>query len=155
MELSEFIEKIKTIHKNDGTKLMALQLAQTEFGYVSKEAVAAIAKEFNTTTSDIYSTATFYAQFTFDKKGKYIINVCLGTACYVKGAANILSKFEDLLKIKLGQTTEDGLFTLTSARCVGCCGMAPVVMVNDKVYSSLKVDQCEAIINEYKAKEGK
>ncbi|XQP55926.1 MAG: NAD(P)H-dependent oxidoreductase subunit E [Mycoplasmoidaceae bacterium] len=149
MTIQEFATEIKKIHSHNGTKLMCLQLAQTEFGYVSREAMTEIAKEFNTTTSEIYSIATFYAQFTFNKKGKYVINVCLGTACYVKGSAQILEQFEKILGIKLGETTPDGMFSLSSARCVGCCGLAPVIMVNDKVYSIKSLDQCQDIINEY------
>mgnify|MGYP003294246705 CR=1 FL=1 len=98
MTIEEFANEIKQIHDKNGTKLMCLQKAQTEFGYLSKEAMTAIANEFGTTTSEIYSIASFYAQFTFVKKGKYVINVCLGTACYVKGSAQILEKFEELFE---------------------------------------------------------
>ena len=152
MTIQEFEAKVKQIHDKNGTKLMCLQLAQTEFGYLSKEAMGIIAKEFGTTTSEIYSIATFYAQFTFVKKGKYVISVCLGTACYVKGSAKVLEKFEQILGIKVGETTNDGLFTLTTARCVGCCGLAPVTMINDKVYS-FKPDDCQDVIDEIMQKE--
>jgi len=154
MTIQEFETKIKEIHANNGSKLMCLQEAQTAFGYLSREVMGAIAKEFGTTTSEIYSIATFYAQFTFVKKGKYVITVCLGTACYVKGSADVLAKFEQILGIKLGETTADGMFSLAAARCVGCCGLAPVTMVNDKVYT-LKPGDCQRIVDEYKAKEGK
>lgn len=154
MTIQEFEQRVKKIHDENGTKLMCLQLAQTEFGYLSREAMTIIAKEFHTTTSEIYSIATFYAQFTFVKKGKYVINVCLGTACYVKGSADLLAKFEQLLGIKLGETTQDGLFSLAAARCVGCCGLAPVVMVNDKVYS-LTPAKCADVIKEYRDLEAK
>lgn len=150
MTIQEFEGKVKQIHAKDGTKLMCLQLAQTEFGYLSQEVMTIIANEFDTTTSDIYSIASFYAQFTFVKKGKFVINVCLGTACYVKGSADILAKFEQILGIKLGETTQDGMFTLACARCVGCCGLAPVIMVNDKVYS-MTVDKCQEIVDKYHA----
>lgn len=146
MTIEEFAIQAKQIHAKNGTKLMCLQEAQTAFGYISKEAMRVIADEFDTTTSEIYSIATFYAQFTFVKKGKYVINVCLGTACYVKGSAKVLEKFEQILGIKLGETTPDGMFTLSSARCVGCCGLAPVTMVNDKVYS-ITPDQVQDLIN--------
>jgi len=154
MEIKDFQAEIAKIHAENGTKLMCLQLAQTNFGYLSQEVIGLIAKEFNTTTSEIYSIATFYAQFTFVKKGKYVINVCLGTACYVKGSQAILEKFEQVLGIKLGQTTNDGLFSLAAARCVGCCGLAPVVMINETVYQ-MSVDKVEGLVNEYKAKAGK
>lgn len=147
MTTQEFTEKVKQIHSKNGTKLMCLQLAQNEFGYLSKESMAIIANEFGVTTSEIYSIATFYAQFSFVKKGKYVITVCLGTACYVKGSAKILERFEQILGIKLGETTHDGLITLASARCVGCCGLAPVIMINDKVYS-IKPEDCQSTINQ-------
>ncbi|XQP55042.1 MAG: NAD(P)H-dependent oxidoreductase subunit E [Mycoplasmoidaceae bacterium] len=146
MTIEEFAARIKQIHSKNGTKLMCLQEAQANFGYLSREAMRMIADEFNTTTSEIYSIATFYTQFTFTKKGKYVITVCLGTACYVKGSAKVLEKFEQILGIKLGETTEDGMFTLASARCVGCCGLAPVTMINDKVYTILP-DQVQETID--------
>ena len=151
MTIQEFEARVKQIHAENGTKLMCLQEAQVAFGYLSTEVMEMIAKEFNTTTSEIYAIASFYAQFSFVKKGKYVINVCLGTACYVKGSANILAKFEQILGIKCGETTKDGLFSIAAARCVGCCGLAPVAMINDKVYS-LSVDKCQGIIDEYKAR---
>ena len=146
MTIEEFATKIKQIHSKNGTKLMCLQEAQANFGYLSREAMRLIADEFDTTTSEIYSIATFYTQFTFTKKGKYVITVCLGTACYVKGSAKVLEKFEQILGIKLGETTEDGMFTLSTARCVGCCGLAPVTMINDKVYTILP-DQVQETID--------
>lgn len=157
MTIEEFATRIKEIHKKNGTKLMCLQEAQANFGYLSREVMRLIADEFDTTTSEIYSIATFYTQFTFVKKGKYVITVCLGTACYVKGSAKVLEKFEQTLGIKLGQTTEDGMFTLASARCVGCCGLAPVTMINDKVFT-ITPDQVQetvdAIIEHDKNKSG-
>lgn len=146
MTIEEFSKRIKEIHAKNGTKLMCLQEAQANFGYLSREAMRLIADEFDTTTSEIYSIATFYTQFTFVKKGKYVITVCLGTACYVKGSAKVLEKFEQILGIKLGETTEDGMFTLASARCVGCCGLAPVTMINDKVYT-ITPDQVQETID--------
>ena len=146
MTIEEFATQIKKIHGKNGTKLMCLQLAQTEFGYISKEVMRVIAEEYDTTTSEIYSIATFYSQFTFVKKGKYTIAVCLGTACYVKGSAKVLEKFEQILGIKLGETTSDGMFTLATARCVGCCSLAPVTMINNKVYS-VKPDQVQEVID--------
>lgn len=157
MTIEEFALRVKQIHSKNGTKLMCLQEAQTSFGYLSREVMRLIADEFNTTTSEIYSIATFYTQFTFVKKGKYVITVCLGTACYVKGSAKVLDKFEQILGIKLGQTTHDGMFTLATARCVGCCGLAPVTMINDKVYTITPEHVQETIneiINSDKAKGG-
>jgi NADH-quinone oxidoreductase subunit E/NADP-reducing hydrogenase subunit HndA len=103
--------------------------------------------------SEIYGVVTFYSFFSLTPKGKYVVGVCLGTACYVKGSQLVLDKFAELLKIKPGETTEDGLFTLDILRCVGACAIAPAVSINGKVYPMVKVNGVEAIINEYRAKE--
>ncbi|MDR3329679.1 MAG: NAD(P)H-dependent oxidoreductase subunit E [Mycoplasmataceae bacterium] len=145
-----FAEKCKEIKNSNGTKLMALQEAQTIFGFLDKDAMNVVARIFETTTSEIYAIASFYAQFKFVKQGKYRISLCLGTACYVRGAAKIQTKLEEVLQVKMGETTGDGKFTLGSARCVGCCGLAPVMLINEKVYPAVKPDQVPGIINEYK-----
>ena len=95
----------------------------------------------------------FYSFFSLQPKGKYVIGVCIGTACYVKGGANVLDKFSELLKIKVGQTSSDGLFTLDGLRCIGACGIAPALTINGKVYPKVKVTDVEAIIKEYRDKE--
>jgi NADH:ubiquinone oxidoreductase subunit E len=144
-----FAERVKEIKTKNGTKLMALQEAQVKFGYLDKDAMNVIAKIFETTTNDIYAIASFYAQFKFVKQGKYRISLCLGTACYVRGAAKIQQRLEEVLQLKMGETSKDGKFTLGSARCVGCCGLAPVMLINEKVYPAVKPDQVPEIINEY------
>ncbi|MDR0675000.1 MAG: NAD(P)H-dependent oxidoreductase subunit E [Mycoplasmataceae bacterium] len=144
-----FAERVKEIRAKNGTKLMALQEAQVKFGYLDKDAMNIIANVFQTTTNDIYAIASFYAQFKFVKQGKYRIALCLGTACYVRGAAKIQQKLEEVLQMKMGETSKDGKFTLGSARCVGCCGLAPVMLINEKVYPAVKPDQVPDIINEY------
>jgi NADH:ubiquinone oxidoreductase subunit E len=145
----DFTQTLKEIKANHGTKLMALQEAQVKFGYLDKDAMNIIAKEFETTTNEIYAIASFYAQFKFVKQGKYRISLCLGTACYVRGAAKIQQKLEEVLQMKMGETSKDGKFTLGSARCVGCCGLAPVMLINEKVYPAVKPEQVSSIINEY------
>lgn len=149
-KFTQFSDLIKKIVKTNGTRLMALQEAQQMFGYLDKDAMTIIAREFNTSTSEIYSIASFYSQFKFVKQGKYRISLCLGTACYVRGAANVQKKLEEVLKVKMNETTPDGKFTLGNARCVGCCGLAPVMLINEKVYPSVKPDQIPNIIGEYK-----
>jgi NADH:ubiquinone oxidoreductase subunit E len=149
---SKFESLIKQIKNDKGTKLMALQLAQTEFGYLEKDAIEIIANIFETSTEEIYSIASFYSQFKFTKQGKFRIALCLGTACYVRGAGNIQKKLEEILKVKMGETTSDGIFTLGSARCVGCCGLAPVMLINETVYPAVKPEQVQTILNEYKGK---
>jgi NADH:ubiquinone oxidoreductase subunit E len=151
-KFNDFTEKVRLIKKNNGTKLMALQEAQVLFGYLEKDAMDIVAKVFDTSTSDIYAIASFYAQFKFTKQGKYRIALCLGTACYVRGAAKIQDRLENELKIKMGSTTADGKFTLGSARCVGCCGLAPVMLINETVYPAVKPDQIPTILAEYNDK---
>jgi NADH:ubiquinone oxidoreductase subunit E len=147
--LVTFTEHVKDIKNKNGTKLMALQDAQVQFGYLDQDVMRIIADVFNTTTSEIYAIASFYAQFKFVKQGKYRISLCLGTACYVRGAANIQRKLEECLNLKTGQTTPDGKFTLGVARCVGCCGLAPVMLINEKVYPAVKPEQIPTILGEY------
>lgn len=149
-KFKEFDVIVNNIVNTKGTKLMALQEAQQKFGYLDRDAISIIAKAFNTSTNEIYSIASFYSQFKFTKQGKYRISLCLGTACYVRGAANVQKKLEEVLKVKMNETTPDGKFTLGNARCVGCCGLAPVMLINEKVYPSVKPDQIPNIIGEYK-----
>ncbi|GHU34657.1 NADH dehydrogenase [Bacilli bacterium] len=149
-KFKQFEETILKIKKSDGTKLMALQEAQTVFGYLDKDAMNMIAKIFETSTNEIYSIASFYSQFKFVKQGKYRIALCLGTACYVRGAAKVQTKLEEVLQVKMGGTTPDGKFTLGSARCVGCCGLAPVMLINEKVYPTMTPDKVPVVISEYK-----
>ncbi|MDR2823454.1 MAG: NAD(P)H-dependent oxidoreductase subunit E [Mycoplasmataceae bacterium] len=149
-KFNDFEHVITNIKKQNGTKLMALQHAQTVFGYLDKDAMAMVAKIFETTTNEIYAIASFYTQFKFVKQGKYRIALCLGTACYVRGASKIQQKLEEVLKVKMNETTSDGKFTLGSARCVGCCGLAPVMLINEKVYPTVKPEQVANIIGEYK-----
>ncbi len=104
--------------------------------------------------AEIYRVVTFYSFFSLTHKGKYIIGCCLGTACYVKGAQNVIDKFSEILGIKPGQTTADGLFTLDALRCIGACGIAPAVSISGTVYPKMSVDKVPAIIKELKEKEG-
>ncbi|MBR2375139.1 MAG: NAD(P)H-dependent oxidoreductase subunit E, partial [Clostridia bacterium] len=103
--------------------------------------------------AEIYGVVTFYSFFSLTPKGKYVIGVCLGTACYVKGAQQIIDKFSEIIGIKPGETSADGLFTLDALRCIGACGIAPAVTINGKVYPKLTVDAVPKIVNEYKAME--
>ena len=105
--------------------------------------------------AEIYGVVTFYTQFTINPKGKYHIGVCLGTACYVKGAQLVMDKFSELLGIKPGETTDDGLFTIDALRCIGACAIAPAVTINGKVYPKMTVDAVPGVVREYLEKEGK
>jgi NADH-quinone oxidoreductase subunit E/NADP-reducing hydrogenase subunit HndA len=129
-----------------------LRIAQEIFGYLPIEVQEFVAKEMNIPVSKIYGVVTFYNFFTMIPRGKYNINVCLGTACYVKGAARIVSMLEEELEIKMGSTTTDGLFTLSAVRCVGACSLAPVLVIGDDTFGRLETkEQIKDIIKKHRA----
>ena len=138
-------------HKGEPGALMpVLQEAQNIFGYVPQDVQQIIADGLGTTLAEVYGVATFYAQFSLEPKGQYVVGVCLGTACYVKGSQKVLDKLSEELKIPVGKTTPDGVFTLNATRCLGACGLAPVMMINDDVYGRLTPDQIPDIIAKYR-----
>ncbi len=141
--LKEFIEENR--NKKDFILQILLE-AQKIFGYLPEEVQYFIAKETNVPSAKIYGIITFYNFFRTKPIGKYVINVCLGTACHVKGAPRIIETFERCLGIKVGETTEDKLFTLSTARCFGACGLAPVIMINEEVYGKVTPAEIENII---------
>ena len=143
-----------SLPEKDGALIPMLHKAQEEYGYLSHEVQLYVAHKLGVPTSKVFGVATFYSLFNLERKGRYRINVCLGTACYVRGAEGILDAFEKELKIKRTETTKDGLFTLDSIRCVGACGLAPVVMVNDKVYGRVTPDDIKGIVDEYLGRDG-
>lgn len=158
MEFDELFAKLKHFIDNNKGKTVGLMpvlhKAQELFGCIPLEVQKFIAKELNVSVSDIYGVVTFYSRFSTEPVGKNLIGVCLGTACYVKGAQSILDAFSKELGIKQEQTTEDGHFTLTATRCVGACGLAPVAMVNDDVYGRLDPKQIPGILSKYRKQEG-
>ena len=138
-------------HKDEPGALMpVLQEAQNICGYVPQDVQQIIADGLGTTLAEVYGVATFYAQFSLEPKGQYVVGVCLGTACYVKGSQKVLDKLSEELKIPVGKTTPDGVFTLNATRCLGACGLAPVMMINDEVYGRLTPDEVPAILNKYR-----
>ncbi len=146
-QLQEVIQR----HKGEPGALMpVLQEAQNIFGYVPLDVQEEIADGLGTTLSEVYGVATFYSQFSLEPKGQYVVGVCLGTACYVKGSQKVLDKLSEELKVAVGKTTEDGRFTLNATRCLGACGLAPVMMINDEVYGRLTPDEIPAIIAKYR-----
>lgn len=146
-ELEEFIASVNY----DEKELIAiLHKAQGIFGYLPMVVQSFIANKLKINVSKVYGVVTFYSFFTMVPKGEYVINICLGTACFVRGAQQILEKFEELLQIKNGETTADGKFTITSLRCVGACALAPVVQINGKTYGNVKQDEVAKILAEYK-----
>lgn len=148
------ITKIVERFKNEPTPLMMiLESVQREYGYIPLEVQELISDLTGIPVSEIYGVVTFYSFFSLTPKGKYVIGVCLGTACYVKGSQLVLDKFSELLKVKPGETSPDGLFTLDVLRCVGACAIAPAVTVNGKVYPQVKPEDASRIIAEYQSKE--
>ena len=137
-------------YANDKTPLMMiLSDIQKEYGYIPLEVQELVSEKTGISVAEIYGVVTFYSFFSLTPKGKYVIGVCLGTACYVKGAQQIIDKFSDIIGIKPGETSEDGLFTLDALRCIGACGIAPAVTINGKVYPKLTVDAVPGIVAEY------
>ncbi len=150
----KLITEICERYKDEPTStMMILEDIQNEYGYIPLEVQELVSELTGVPVSEIYGVVTFYSFFSMNPKGKYVIGVCLGTACYVKGSQLVLDKFSELLNIKAGQTTEDGLFTLDVLRCIGACAIAPAVSINGKVYPQVKVDNVKNIIEEYRAKE--
>ena len=135
--------------------MMILSDIQNEYGYIPLEVQRIISAKTGISVADIYGVVPFYSFFSLEPNGKYIIGCCLGTACYVKGAQQIVDKFSEILGIKAGETTADGLFTIDALRCIGACGIAPAVTINCKVYPKMTVDAVAGAVNEYLAKEGK
>lgn len=146
-KLYESIEKYKDIQ---GGVMPLMQEAQTIYGYLPLEVQETIAIEMGVPVEEVYGISTFYSQFTLNPKGKYNVSICMGTACYVKGSGAILERVSKLLDIKAEETTKDGLFSLTACRCVGACGLAPILMVNDEVYGRLVPDDVDGIIQKYR-----
>jgi NADH-quinone oxidoreductase subunit E/NADP-reducing hydrogenase subunit HndA len=134
--------------------MMILSDFQKEFGYVPLEVQEIISKRLNIPVAEIYGIVTFYSLFSLEPKGKYVIGVCLGTACYVKGGQKIIDRLTDILGIKGGETTSDGLFTLDIMRCLGACALAPVISINGEVLALVKVGDLQKIIDTYVRKEG-
>ena len=139
-------------YANEKTPLMMiLSDIQNEYGYIPLEVQQIVSDKTGISVAEIYGVVTFYSFFSLVPNGKYVIGVCLGTACYVKGAQQVIDKFSEILGIGAGQTTEDGLFTIDALRCIGACGIAPAVTINGKVYPKVSVDMVPSIIEEYRA----
>ncbi len=133
--------------------MMILSDIQKEFGYIPLEVQELVSERTGISVAEIYGVVTFYSFFSLQPKGKYVIGCCLGTACYVKGAQQVIDKFSEILGIAPGETTEDGLFTIDALRCIGACGIAPAVTINGQVYPKVSVNSVPSIIEEYRAKE--
>ena len=145
-ELEEFINAIPD---KSSSLIAVLHQAQEIFGYLPEDVQRFVAKKLNQPVSEVNGVVTFYSYFTETPTGKHVINVCMGTACFVKGSADILDEFERKLGIKVGETTPDGKYTLQVLRCVGACGLAPVVTVNDRVYGHFTKQMVVKTLDEY------
>jgi len=146
-QLKEAIELHKT---QKGALMPVIQAAQNIYGYMPEEVQKMVAEGMGVSLSEIYGIVTFYSQFSLTPKGKFKVTICMGTACYVIGAGQILERFEKELGIKDGECTPDKLFSLNSARCVGACGLAPVISINDDVYGKLTESMVPEILENYK-----
>ena len=152
-EQEEKLLKVISEHKGQkGATMPVMQEAQEIYGYLPEEVQIMIAKGLDIPLSEVYGIASFYAQFTLNPKGKYRISICLGTACYVKGSKDVLDKVCEVLGCQPGGITPDGVFSVDATRCLGCCGLAPVMMINDDVFGRLKPDDVAGIIEQYRNK---
>ena len=145
----KLMQVIAELKGQRGATMPLLQRAQDIYGYLPEEVLKKISDETQIPLEKLYGVATFYSQFSLNPKGKYQISVCLGTACYVKGSGDIYNALMDKLGIAGGECTPDGKFSLDACRCVGACGLAPVMMVNDEVYGRLTVDDVDDVLKKY------
>lgn len=146
---AELLKVIAERKSDEGALMPVLQKAQDIYGYLPVEVQTIISNEMNIPLEKVYGVVTFYSQFSLYPKGKYQISVCLGTACYVKGSGDIYDKLQEKLGIAGGECTPDGRFSLEACRCIGACGLAPVLTVNDEVYGRLTVDDVDDILAKY------
>lgn len=146
------LREIIAAHKDmRGALIPILHEAQDVYGYLPIEVQKRIADGLGISLTEVYGVVTFYAQFSLKPKGEYKIGVCLGTACYVKGSGDIIEKIKQRLNLEVGECTEDGRFSLDATRCIGACGLAPVMTINDDVYGKLTVDEIDSILSKYTA----
>lgn len=152
--VDERLEKIKKVieeHKTvKGGLIPVLHQIQNTYGYLPEDVLKLVSQELNIPMAEIFGVASFYSYFSLEPKGEHIIRVCLGTACYVKGAQGLIDKISKELNVEVGKTTEDGKFTLEATRCLGACGLAPVMVIGEKVYGRITPDDIPGILKEYK-----
>ena len=146
----QLLEVIEARKEEKSPLMPIMQEAQKIYGYLPIEVQKIIADKMGVSLEEIYGIATFYSQFLLNPQGDVAINVCLGTACYVKGSGDVMARLEEVLGIKSGSTSSDRKFSLTETRCVGACGLAPVVVINDEVYGRLVPDDVERILEKYR-----
>ncbi len=148
----EKLHKVIEEHKDmQGPLMPILHEAQHIFGAIPIEVQKVISEKLNTPLAEIYGVVTFYSQFTLEPKGEYLISVCLGTACYVRGAQQLIDKISEMTNVSVGTTSPDGKFSLEATRCIGACGLAPVLTVNEDVYGRLTVNDIPGIMSKYQS----
>ncbi len=148
-KVQELKDICKQYNNEPGELINVLHGAQELFGYLPAEVQEIIAEEMNVSVAHVYGVVTFYSFFTMLPKGKHPISICLGTACYVRGAEKVLDEFKRLLDLKVGETTSDGKYSLSCLRCVGACGLAPVVTIGERVYGRVSPEDVKGILDEY------
>lgn len=146
-QLEEFIDSLPD---KKGALIEVLHKAQNIFGYLPEEVQLFVGEKLDVPVSKVYGVISFYSYFTTEPRGEHVVNICMGTACFVRGSANVLAEFEKELGIKTGETTADGKYTIEVLRCVGACGLAPVVTINDRVYGHVTAAEVKKILAEYK-----
>jgi NADP-reducing hydrogenase subunit HndA len=146
-KLQEIVEKYRN---TKGALIPVLHEVQEIYGYLPMSVQKQISESMNVPLSEIYGVVTFYTQFSLQPKGRFKVSACMGTACYVKGASKILDELQEKLGINVGDCTEDGKFSLDACRCIGACGLAPVIMINDDVYGRLTAEDIEKVLEKYK-----
>jgi NADH-quinone oxidoreductase subunit E/NADP-reducing hydrogenase subunit HndA len=149
-QIDSIKEICKSFNNNGGELINVLHKVQGTFGYLPAEVQEVVAQELDLAVAKVYGVVTFYSFFTMLPKGKHPISICTGTACYVRGAEKVLEEFKKELDVNVGETTDDGKFSISCLRCVGACGLAPVVMVGDKTYGRVAPEMVKDIIEEYK-----
>ncbi|MBC3797229.1 NAD(P)H-dependent oxidoreductase subunit E [Acetobacterium paludosum] len=150
VENLDVVKAIVAEHKEvPGCLMQILQDTQTKYGYLPIELQSTIADELDIPLTEVYGVATFYSQFTLKPKGKYKISVCLGTACYVRGSQGVMDKVNNILGTIVGETTEDGKYSVDATRCVGACGLAPVMMVNEEVFGRMTINEVPAVLEKF------
>ena len=148
-KVNELIKLCEAYGNQPGELINILHKAQDTFGYLPREVQEIIARQLGIPVSKVYGVVTFYSFFTMTPKGEHPISVCMGTACYVRGAEKVLDEFKRVLGINVGETTSDGKYSLSSLRCVGACGLAPVVLIGEKVYGRVTPGEVEKILKEF------
>ena len=153
-DVNTFIESILEKWNHDSSCLISILLdIQDEYNYLPKETLIMVAEKLDIPLIDVYSVSTFYKVFSLKPRGKHIINVCVGTACHVRGGQRILDRIQRNLSITPGETTDDNLFTLETVRCLGCCALGPVVVVDDSYYSHMTTKMADTILDTYRREE--